>query len=296
MTDRNKKLASFILIFVALVWGASFILIKKALLVYSPVQVALARIFFAYIVLVPSAVMYFKKYFKQNGWQLAFSGIIGNLIPAFLFAKAQTQLASGIAGVLNSLTPLFTLLIGIYFFKNKIIRGHVIGILFGLAGSVGLSLINPRGELGSINVYAWLVIVASFCYALNVNFIKKYLGEIQAVRLTALALFFVGPPSLIYLLTTDFLKITTSHSDGWLALGYLAFLGIVNTALALVLFFRLLQMTSPVAASSVTYVIPVIALLFGVMDGETIFFMHIIGMFLIIIGVYLVNRRIPENV
>lgn len=296
MTDSNKRLAAFILIFVALVWGASFILIKKALLVYSPVQVALARIFFAYIVLAPSALIYIKKHFKQNGWQLAFSGLTGNLIPAFLFAKAQTQLASGIAGVLNSLTPLFTLLIGIFFFKSKIVRGHVIGILFGLAGSVGLSLINPRGELGNINVYAWLVIIASFCYALNVNFIKKYLGKIHSVQLTALALFFVGPPSLIYLLSTDFLEITSTHAGGWLALGYLAFLGIVNTALALVLFFRLLQMTSPVAASSVTYIIPVIALIIGVIDGETIFFMHIIGMILIIIGVYLVNRRVPENV
>ncbi len=157
--NKNRTLAVALLLVTSIIWGSSFILIKKGLLVYSAEQVALLRILFAYIVLLPSALIHLKKYFKTHSWKFLVSGMTGNLIPAFLFAKAQTQLDSGITGVLNSLTPLFTLLIGVFLFHLKMHRQQVIGILIGLAGSIGLSLINGNGSLGAINYYVFLLLL-----------------------------------------------------------------------------------------------------------------------------------------
>jgi drug/metabolite transporter (DMT)-like permease len=289
--NKNRTLAIALLLVTSIIWGSSFILIKKGLLVYSAEQVALLRILFAYIVLLPSALIYLKKYFKTHSWKFLVSGMTGNLIPAFLFAKAQTQLDSGITGVLNSLTPLFTLLIGVFLFHLKMYRQQVIGILIGLAGSIGLSLINGNGSLGAINYYVFFVVIASAFYGFNVNYIKKYLADIPSIRLTGLALFFIGPPAMVYLFSTDFTSRVASQAGALEALGYLAVLGIVNTALALVLFFKLLKMTSAVVASSVTYIIPIVALAFGFFDGEQFFALHFAGMALIILGVYIVNRK-----
>ncbi|KAA3609712.1 MAG: DMT family transporter [Calditrichaeota bacterium] len=288
---KQRTLAIVLLLATSVIWGSSFILIKKGLFVYSVEQVALLRILFAYIVLLPTAIFHIKKYLKPHGWQLFISGLTGNLIPAFLFAKAQTQLESGITGVLNALTPLFTLLVGIFLFHLKIYRKQVAGILIGLAGSIGLSLINKSGALGTINYFVFFVILASFLYGFNVNYIKRYLSDVPSVQLTGLALFFIGPPALVYLFFTDFTTRLSTQPGSLEALGYLAILGIVNTALALILFFRLLKMTSPVVASSVTYIIPIVALFIGFLDGEQFFALHFVGMALIIGGVYIVNRR-----
>ncbi len=288
---KHQTLALIILIVTSIIWGSSFILIKKALQVYSVQQVALLRILFAYLVLLPNALLHIKRHIKPHGWQLLVSGLTGNLIPAFLFAKAQTQLDSGITGVLNSLTPLFTLLIGIFLFHLKLNRQQLVGILVGLAGSIGLSLINKSGLLGSINYFVFFVIAASFFYGFNVNYVKKYLSDIPSVQLTGLALFFIGPPAMVYLFLTDFTERVATQSGSLEALGYLAILGIVNTALALIMFFKLLKMTSPVVASSVTYIIPVVALIIGFWDGEQLFALHFFGMALIFGGVYIVNRK-----
>ncbi len=288
---KHQTLALIILIVTSIIWGSSFILIKKALQVYSVQQVALLRILFAYLVLLPNALLHIKRHIKPHGWQLLVSGLTGNLIPAFLFAKAQTQLDSGITGVLNSLTPLFTLLIGIFLFHLKLKHQQLVGILVGLAGSIGLSLINKSGLLGSINYFVFFVIAASFFYGFNVNYVKKYLSDIPSVQLTGLALFFIGPPAMVYLFLTDFTERVATQSGSLEALGYLAILGIVNTALALIMFFKLLKMTSPVVASSVTYIIPVVALIIGFLDGEQLFALHFFGMALIFGGVYIVNRK-----
>ncbi len=288
---KHQTLALIILIVTSIIWGSSFILIKKALQVYSVQQVALLRILFAYLVLLPNALVHIKRHIKPHGWQLLVSGLTGNLIPAFLFAKAQTQLDSGITGVLNSLTPLFTLLIGIFLFHLKLYRQQLVGILVGLAGSIGLSLINKSGVLGSINYFVFFVIAASFFYGFNVNYVKKYLSDIPSIQLTGLALFFIGPPAMLYLFLTDFTERVATQSGSMEALGYLAILGIVNTALALIMFFKLLKMTSPVVASSVTYIIPVVALIIGFLDGEQLFALHFFGMALIFGGVYIVNRK-----
>ncbi len=288
---KHQTLALIILIVTSIIWGSSFILIKKALQVYSVQQVALLRILFAYLVLLPNALLHIKRHIKPHGWQLLVSGLTGNLIPAFLFAKAQTQLDSGITGVLNSLTPLFTLLIGIFLFHLKLKHQQLVGILVGLAGSIGLSIINKSGLLGSINYFVFFVIAASFFYGFNVNYVKKYLSDIPSVQLTGLALFFIGPPAMLYLFLTDFTERVATQSGSLEALGYLAILGIVNTALALIMFFKLLKMTSPVVASSVTYIIPVVALIIGFLDGEQLFALHFFGMALIFGGVYIVNRK-----
>jgi len=292
MTEKSQNgLALALLLAVAVIWGSSFILIKKGLLVYSPQQVALLRVSFAWIVLVPSALIHLRRYFKKSGWLLAVSGIIGNFIPAFLFATAQTQLDSGITGILNSLTPLFTMVVGVLAFSLAMQARQLMGLLLGLSGSIVLSLIGSGGTLGSMNFYALFVILASFCYGTNVNIIKKYFAGIPSFRLTAMSLFFIGPPSLVLLFLTDFNQRLVDSPGAWQALGFLAVLGIVNTSIALVLFNKLIKMTSPVTASSVTYIIPVIALVFGVWDGEPFYMWHVLGMSMIVGGVYLINRR-----
>lgn len=285
---KERILIPILLLATSVIWGSSFILIKRGLLAFSPEQVGLLRIVFAWIVLFPIALFHFKTYLKRSG-ALIVCGLTGNLIPAILFAVAQTNLDSGITGVLNALTPLFTLAIGFLFFSAQVKKVQFWGIIIGLLGSVSLSLINKGGQLGSINFFVTFVILASLLYGVNVNFIKRYLSDIPSLKLTALALFFMGPPSLLYLFFTDFLTIVTTHSQAIESLIYIAILGILNTAVALILFFKLLQLTNALVASSVTYIIPVIALLLGFLDGETVGFYHFMGMLIILAGVYMVN-------
>lgn len=292
MFKLNRRTQAIgLLLSASLIWGSSFILIKRGLEVYSVEQVGLLRILFAYIVLLPGAILKLKKYLKTSGLALFISGIIGNFIPAFLFAKAQTQLDSGITGVLNSLTPLFTLIIGIALFHQHLQKRQLYGIFLGLLGTIGLSVIGKDGAIGEINYYVFFVIFAAICYGFNVNFVKKYLSNVPATHVTGFALFFIGPPSLIYLFLTDFVTRTTQTAGAWEALGYLAILGIINTAFALILFFKLLKITSAVVASSVTYIIPVVALILGFFDNEMFFISHLFGMLLIFFGVYLVNKK-----
>ncbi len=291
MSGKNKLLAAFLLIFISIIWGSSFILIKKGLSAYNPLEVGLLRVFFAFIVLLPVALIHLKKYIKSNLNYLLLSGIIGNFIPAFLFAIAQTRLASGITGVLNSLTPLFTLLIGLWLFNTEIKKQQLLGIFIGFFGSALLSLVNSKGDLAGMNVFVLFVIAGSACYGFNLNLIKKYLSHIPAIPLTALAFLFVGPVSILFLFFTDVISKTFNDPNGLKALFLLAVLGIVNTAFALVLFNKLLKMISAIAASSVTYLIPIVALILGMWDDEKLFFFHFIGIFLILLGVYLINRK-----
>jgi len=279
-----------LLIVTSLIWGSSFFFIKKGLVVFPPDQVALLRILFAYVVLLPSAILHFNKYSKERWIQFIVTGLTGNLIPAFFFAIAQTRLDSGITGVLNALTPLFTLLIGVFLYHIKLLKSQMAGVLVGLAGSIGLSFINQSGGIGQMNLYVLFIIGATILYGFNVNYIKIHLNDVPALRLTGLALFFIGPPAFIYLFTTDFITRMSTYSGAWEALGYLAILGIVNTAIALILFFKLLKMTSAIMASSVTYIIPIVALVLGFFDGEQVYLLHLVGMVLIILGVYMVNR------
>lgn len=289
-TAPPKYLPIVLFILLSLIWGSSFILIKRGLEVYSPGQVGALRVIFSFLVLLPWAIPSLSKIPKDKMAYVALTGFMGNLIPAFLFAKAETGLASSVAGVLNGLTPLFAFVIGIFIFKTTWKKEQLLGLIIGFLGTIGLSFVQTGGKLGAMNAYALLVVIATICYAINVNLLKEKLGHIHPLPLTAVAMLFIGPVALIYISTTDFWTVVGSTPASWQALGYLAILGILGTAIALVLFNVLIQMTSTVFATAVTYVIPVVAVWWGLLDGEQLYPFHYVGMVLILIGVYLVNK------
>lgn len=290
MLKNPKYLSILILITLSLIWGSSFILIKKSLLGLSSGQVGALRMIFAFIVLFPIALPRLKKItFKQYKF-LFLVGLTANLFPAFLFAEAETGLESGLTGVLNSLTPMFTLIVGLIAFKNKLHWGEFLGLIIGLIGTVGLSFVGSSGELSSMNYYALLVVAATICYGISANVIKIHLNEFNPKVLTSVSIFTIFPFAVIYLFNTDFFTSFQNTSETWTSLGAVFILGAVGTAFALILFNKLIQTTSAVSATSVTYLIPIIAVLWGVIDGEAFFPLHLLGMVLIIIGVYFVTK------
>lgn len=221
---------------------------------------------------------------------LIISGLIGSLIPSFMFAIAQTRIDSGLAGTLNALTPLSTLILGIIFFKSTTRWYNILGVLIGLVGAIGLIYASSEQAFAFNMKYAFLIIIATICYAFNVNFIKYYLKELDSLTITALTFFYIGIPSLAYVLfLSDIPNKLYTNSETLKGLGYLSILAIAGTGLALIAFNKLIKVSSPVFASSVTYMIPIVALIWGIIDGEVFKFTYLIWFFLILGGVLLVN-------
>ena len=278
-----------ILIFLAIVWGSSFILMKRGLEVYSYTQVAALRLFIAFLSLLPFVFRAFKKVAKKHWLPIIITAFLGNGIPAFLFTKAQTYLDSSFVGILNSLTPLFTLLLGIYFFKSRPNKTNVFGIIIGFTGAFMLSFSNLN-DVFTINFYTLLVVLATLFYATSVNVIRKYLADLDAISISSLAFLFVGPASGIYVFNGDFMPLLLSEG-GIEALIYITILAVIGTSLALIIFNKLIKDSSAIFASSVTYLIPIVAIIWGMWDGENILFSHILGANIILCGVYLVNKK-----
>lgn len=289
--DRPQNYALPLLIILACMWGSSFILMKKGLLVFSAPQMAALRIFFASSLTLPMAIAHLRssKVPVQLWWPIAGMAFFSNFLPAFLFAEAQTRLSSSLTGVLNALTPLFTLLWGLFFFRIHLRGVQVAGLLLGLVGSVGLSLIQSDGDLGEMNGYVFLIVAATACYGIGTNLIKQYLTGIHPLTLTSLAMMLIGPFGLGYLLYSDAFGLVVGSEEGLAAAGYILLLATFGTVVGMVLYNQLLKMRSAVFASSVTYLIPLVALLWGWIDGEQLFVWHFVGMLLIVGGVYLVN-------
>jgi len=290
--QRSPETTSWIILIVlALMWGSSFILIKKGLIAFDPGAVGALRIAFASLFLVIPASRKFKYIKRKKIFLLLTVGFFGSLIPAFLFAKAQTQLDSAVAGILNVITPLWVIIISITLFSQRISIRVFIGMLLGFSGTVWLLLAGTEGEV-IFNYYALFVIAATICYGVNLNIIKYKLAGLDAVTITGVSLSMVGPLAILFLFTgTDFMHAMENHPDAWYSLGALAILGIMGTAIALILFNKLVQITTPVFASSVTYLIPIVAVVWGLVDGEVLTAGRFAGMVLILIGVYVANRK-----
>lgn len=290
MADKKTVLSWIILLVLMLVWGSSFILIKKALLYFSPVEVGLLRVTITFLFLFPFALNKIKQVNLRLTGYLIISGIAGSLLPAVLFAVAQKEIDSGIAGTLNSLTPLFTLIIGVLFFRIKTRVYNIIGVLVGLAGAIGL-IYSSSSQGFVVNFkYAFLIIIATICYAFNVNLIKSFLKGLDSLTITVLTFFYLGVPLLIgILIFTDIPHKLISDPGKLAGLGYLSILAVVGTGLALIAFNKLIKMSGPLFASSVTYMIPVVAIVWGVIDGETVKPVYFFWFIIIIAGVLLVN-------
>ncbi|MDF2156857.1 DMT family transporter [Algoriphagus sp. CAU 1675] len=282
------------LIVLALVWGSSFILIKRGLTVFSPGELGAYRIVAAATFLLPLSLPRVRRVNKKQVKNLILVGLLGSFIPAFLFAKAQTQLSSSLTGVLNALTPLFVVLVGAIFWKSRITRRNALGLAIAFAGVVVLVAVkeNGMGALTEINTYAFFVLLACLCYGFNLNLIKFKFVELKPIEITAISLLLVLPVALIYLMAgTQFSYKLMTVDGAWKALGYVSLLGIMGTALALILFNMMVKTASPVFASSVTYLIPIVAIMWGVWDGEVLLFGHYLGIAAVILGVWVGNRK-----
>lgn len=275
----------------ALVWGSSFILMDLALHVFSPIQVGAIRMVLSAFFLL---IIGFKKLqlIQKKHWKYIFiNAVLGTFFPVFLFAYAIAHIDSGIVAILNSLTPLLTLILGFLFFSFLFVKRQIIGISIGLLGTIYLiyasATVNPTDNY----YYALLVVIASLGYAFNANILKKYLNDLDATAIAVGNFTIVLIPASIVLLSTDFISYDFTDKSFLKALVYLSVLAFLGTALAKIFFNRLVQLSSPVFASSVTYIIPIVAVFWGIRFGETLHFTQVIAGFMILIGVYLVNKK-----
>lgn len=289
---NTKALNWIILIALALTWGSSFILMKRGLEVFSSDEVAALRIFIAFLFLSPLLIKHFKKDLIKHWKGFLGMGLLGNFIPAFLFTKAETGISSSLTGMLNSLTPLFTLLLGVLLFKSKTKLINAIGILIGFIGAIGLLTAGKSEDMNNNLLFGVYVVLATVCYALSVNIIKKELGQVNSITATVWAMMFIGPLAGIYLFGfTDFMADLKTNALAYESLGYVSILAIFGTALSVIIFNVLIKNTNALFASSVTYLIPVVAMGWGILDGEEVVVMHFIWIIIILLGVYLVNKK-----
>ena len=294
MTNNNNSVdfkGWIVLFFLSLVWGSSFILIKKGLVAYPPEIMATLRIVIACIAFLPIFIIRFSDIDWSKFKYLLTVGLAGTALPSYLFAFAQTKITSSVAGVLNSLTPLFVLLLGILFFKQAFSGWKLMGVLIGLIGAIILTVFGNAGAIQFDNLYVFYIILATLFYATSANTVHHYLQDMNSVTISAAAFIPLGIPALLYLLTTDFYSIFQTHEAATSSLLYIILLSLASTVMASVLFFQLVKKTNAVFASLVAYLIPVIALLWGAIDGEPITPFHIIGLVFILIGVYVTKRK-----
>ncbi len=271
----------------ALTWGSSYILIKKGLVAFEPEQLASLRITISALSFLPFFIIRYKKFDWSKLKYYAIVGFAGSGIPAFLFALAQTEINSSITGVLSSLTPLFTLSLGLLFFGIQFSWSKTIAVIVGLGGALFLILFGKEAGLDGNIYYAFLVMLGSLLYATSVNTIKNYLQDVDAITLSAVSFFMIGIPAVLYLFTTDFLNVLQTHEAGMVSFGYVILLALAGTVMASIVFFKLVQLTNAVFASMVSYLIPLVALGWGAVDGEAITVYHWVGMGLILWGVYI---------
>ena len=292
MNDSSKSpfQAWILLLLVALTWGTSFILIKKTLTTFSVTEVAAGRLFLATLFFVPIMIRSRHQIPTDRYRYLLISALTGYIIPAFLFAQAGTRLNSSLSGMLNSLSPLCTLIIGVLFFAQPRRPLQIAGILLGLLGSSFLIFSKATGSLNVADPYAFLILSATVLYGININTISRHLSHLPSLAMTAWTFAFIGPIAFVLLLTSDFFPKIVASENIQPSL-FLLGLGVVSSGLASVMFNRIVQLASGLFAASVTYLIPIVAISWGIFDGERISFQQYLGMGIILTGIYLVNRR-----
>jgi drug/metabolite transporter (DMT)-like permease len=285
-----KQLKWIYLIILSLVWGSSFILIKKGLIGLTAFQLGSLRIIFAAVFLL---LIGFKSLAKIPLYQwkyIALTSMFGTFIPAYLFAIAQTQIDSSVSSILNSLTPLNTLILGALAFGLQFRRNQIFGVLIGLIGSALLIMNGAIHHPEQNYYYAILVLIASICYATNVNLIKKYLHNLTPLSITTGNFMVLLLPASAILFFSGFFDVVQVPQVQQSVL-FILILGVVGTGIANILFFKLIQMSSPVFATSVTYLIPVVAFFWGLLDHEMLTPVQFIGAFIVLIGVYLSAKK-----
>ena len=281
----------FYLIALSLIWGSSFILIKKALVGLEASQLGSLRIIFSSIFIFLIA---WRNIFsiKKIEWKwITISAFLGSFFPAFLFAFAEKEIDSSVASIINSIVPLNTLILGMIIFKIESTKRQIIGVLVGFFGtylliSSGLKL-NPDQNYN----YAGLVILCSFLYALNVNIIKKYLHHLSALTITVGHFTAIILPAVLVFLFSDFEFSSLEKDEVKTSIFYVFILALFGTALAKIIFNKLIKISSPVFASSVTYSMLIVSIFWGIVDGEKFSVYQLIATLIIVFGVILTNKK-----
>jgi drug/metabolite transporter (DMT)-like permease len=289
--DRDTLINWGLLLLLGVVWGFSFFFMKRGLVAFDPYQVAAIRIFFAFISFIPLIIFIGFKVPKKRIPMTMLSAILGSGIPPFLFTIAQTRIDSSVAGILNSLTPLFALAAGVVIFRLVMRWNHVVGVLIGLGGTVLIVLIRSDGGFEFNFGHAILVVLATLFYGINANIIKSKLYDVHPIQIALVAFSFLGPFAGAYLFSTDFVEVVRTNEYAWHSLGYMALLSVFGTSYALILFNILAHRTSALFSTMVTYIIPLVAVFIGFLDGEKLGPVHVIGMILILSGVYISSIR-----
>ena len=280
----------FYLGILAMVWGSSFILMKKALVGVTPIQLGALRMLISAVFLFLIGFKSIKKIQKRH-WKFVFlTAFLGTFFPVFLFAFAVKGIDSSIVSILNSLTPFNTLLFGAWFFGFRFKRGQLIGVFIGLIGTVILILNGAELHPNQNYTSAILIIIASVGYAFNVNMVKKYLHDLSALSIVVGNFLILFLPALIVLVSTGFFTDYEYKPAQVQSLGYLTILAVLGTGIAKVLYNKMVHLANPLFASSVTYLIPIVAVMWGLLDGEHLSLIQLFAGFIILGGVYLSNK------
>jgi drug/metabolite transporter (DMT)-like permease len=276
----------------SIVWGSSYILIKWGLVALTPLQLGSLRLLITTIALLLVGYPSLRGLTRYHWKWLAITGYVGTFLPAFLFAFAQQHIESAVAAILNALTPLLTLIFGVLFFKIKVLRKQYFGVAIGLMGSIGL-VWGGLSTSGILNpVYLLLIVMATCCYAINIHFLKIHLVQVGVMAITLGNFIFMAPIALIILISSDFFSAKTfEHPEIYTSIGYITVLALAGSAFAKYLFNKFVKITSAIFASSVTYTLPIVALFWGISDGETITAFQLFSTVIILFGVYLSHQK-----
>jgi len=287
--EGNKKW--YLLIFLGCVWGSSFLLMKLGLKGVNTIQLGSLRILFAAVFLI---IIGFKQIPKipLHKWKyIALTSVFGTFLPVYLFATALSKIDGSVSSILNSLTPLNTLIVGMIFFQLDVQRRQILGVIIGFLGCVLLVLFGEGENTTENYYYAFLIVLASIFYGINVNLIKKYLSDLKPLTISTGNFIVMFVPALIVLYFSGFFEIV-DQPKVQTSLGFIAILGVVGTGFSNILFFKLIQISSPVFASSVTYLIPVVAILLGYfIMNETLTLIQGVGALIVLLGVYFSSKK-----
>lgn len=289
MSNRTKKWV--ILLFLAFVWGSSFILMKKALIGFTQLQLGALRILITAIFLLIIGGHKLKEIERKQWPYVTIIAFLATFFPSFFFAFALKELDSSISAILNSLTPFHTFIIGVLFFGFTFKRNQLLGIFIGLIGTLVLILKGASLNPNQNYLYVLLIMISSVGYALNVNLVKKHLQNLNALAIVTGNFLILIVPTIFVLWYSGFFTEVIWNETTWVSLGYIVILAVLGTGIAKVLFNKLVQISTPVFSSSVTYLIPVVAVFWGVIDGESLSIEQFLAACVILFGVYLVNKK-----
>ncbi|MFL0103716.1 DMT family transporter [Tenacibaculum maritimum] len=288
MNSQQKKWTYLLIL--SIVWGSSFILIKKSLQGVTPIQLGALRMLITAFFLLLIGFKSIKKIEKKHWKYVAYSAALGTFFPVFLFAFAIRGIDSAIVSILNSLTPFHTFIFGALVFGFSFKKKQFIGILLGLVGTLILIFKGAALHPDQNYWYALLIIIASIGYAFNVNIIKRYLYDLDALAITTGNFLLLIIPALLVLIFSNFFLTFEMNQETGEALGYIIILSVVGTGIAKVLFNKMVHLSSPIFAASVTYLIPVVAVIWGIIDGEKLSLLQLLAGGIILLGVYWVNK------